>query len=739
MNDLAFQIPSALLWTGAAATAVLIWFASVLYRRGMPSHRLATLLVLRILFFVTLVFLVARPVWTSPTQDELQRNHVALLIDSSQSMALHEGDRTRYEQAVAFARETLLPIVDQSRLRICPMLFASDAREASGAEIAAALPDGTATNLGRAIVRSILTDEPPLVAIAFTDGIVTEVRDNSRAVAALVTHSVPFVGVGFGSRTGGRVLRLDAIDAPAIVEPGQQFRVTARLHAIGESTPEFELLLIRDGQLADRKSIARATGPRTWTESFDVSADTDGLHTYAVRVMPPADPSLVVSNAEASALVRIVSSSEIRVLYVQGGLTWDYKFVHIALSRDPTIRLSGLSRTASTSKFFENVQDDVDLVDGFPSTIEKLGEFRVVVLSNLRPGDLTPHQQDLLARFCGELGGGVLMIGGPQTFNASWRDSRLEQLLPVRFAVLPRLGSNQPFRVQPTELALDHPVFQIADDTPAPVAWSNLPQFTNRAIVDSVKPAADIWLESGQGRGERGRPVVMATQRYGSGIASVICMQNFWRWRLARESDTAHFDRFWSQLFRYLAEAGRETFTLTLANPQPAPGDEIQLLIEHQSAAGDTPAASRRVRLSVQDANRRDILDKAIELDTDQQTTATFTSDASGTFTATLRSTGGTLLASRTLEVRDAAIELAATARNMDTLRQFAAISRGMAIEVENCSGLADMLQEYLQPEVPLRQEVAHALPAGTNGWILTLLIALISTEWICRKRWGML
>jgi len=38
-------------------------------------------------------------------------------------------------------------------------------------------------------------------------------------------------------------------------------------------------------------------------------------------------------------------------------------------------------------------------------------------------------QQEVLARFCGELGGGVLLLGGAATFDGSWQNSRLEQLL----------------------------------------------------------------------------------------------------------------------------------------------------------------------------------------------------------------------------------------------------------------------------------------------------------------------
>ena len=73
-------------------------------------------------------------------------------------------------------------------------------------------------------------------------------------------------------------------------------------------------------------------------------------------------------------------------------------------------------------------------MNGFPNSLEELAPFRVLILSNLRPSDLTPAQQEILARFCGEMGGGLLLIGGQATFDVSWQSSRLEQLLPVVFA-----------------------------------------------------------------------------------------------------------------------------------------------------------------------------------------------------------------------------------------------------------------------------------------------------------------
>src|SRR5207237_9471133 len=172
-------------------------------------------------------------------------------------------------------------------------------------------------------------------------------------------------------------------------------------------------------------------------------------------------------NAIGTAAVRISAEKELRVRYVQGALTWDYKFVTLALRNDPSMKLTGLTRTSKQSVFRQNVESAGELLNGFPTSLEEMAPFRVIVLSNLKPIDLTPAQQELLARFCSELGGGVLMIGGPATFDFSWQGSRLEQLLPVVFAAnLGVQGLDRPFGLQLTESSLQNPVFQVTDNRP---------------------------------------------------------------------------------------------------------------------------------------------------------------------------------------------------------------------------------------------------------------------------------
>src|SRR5439155_15700171 len=312
-----------------------------------------------------------------------------------------------------------------------------------------------------------------------------------------------------------------------------------------EEMPSFDLLLFPDGQVQQKKSVSPGKGSRSWLENFVLSEEKPSSHNYTVQLLSPELPNVKCVNALATTTVRISDEKDLRLLYIQGALTWDYKFISMALRNDPTIKLTGLTRTSKQSVFRQNVETAGELMNGFPNSLEELAPFRVLVLSNLRPSDLTPAQQEVLARFCGEMGGGLLLIGGQATFDSSWQSSRLEQLLPVVFAANTGVqGLDRPFRVQLTDDALQHPVFQVADNRPAREIWAQLPTFTQYGRVDAAKPGAQVWALHQSDDGPRGRRILMASQHYGAGLSAVLCIQNFWRWRLSKDSEPQQFDRF---------------------------------------------------------------------------------------------------------------------------------------------------------------------------------------------------
>ena len=722
----------------AAALAFAVWRQR---RRGLATRRIVALATLRGIALLVLVFLAARPIWMTHEPLGGATRPVMVLMDRSESMSLGDLDANRYQQAMGFLRERLLPALRTANLPVQAMLFDQDAEPADGAKLSLVSPKGKRTNLGGAIAQALgNAAQPPLAVIALTDGIVNESADNTRALTALVDARVPFIGVGFGSDQGVRTLALREVEAPSTVSTKTAFSIAAQLEMINtEEMPGFELLLFRDGQLQQKRNVLPGKGSRTWLESFPVTEDKQGVHNYAVQMLPPNVPGLKCVNMLANTSVRVSDERELRVLYIQGALTWDYKFVSLALRKDQTIKLTGLTRTSKQSVFRQNVESAGELMNGFPTSLEELAPFRVVVLSNLRPTDLTPAQQEVLARFCGELGGGVLMIGGPTTFDGSWQSSRLEQLLPVVFSSNRGVqGLDRPFRLQLTEDAIQHPVFQIADGRAMQEAWAQLPTFTQYGRVDAAKPGAQVWAVHQTDEGPQGRRILMASQRYGAGLSAVVCIQNFWRWRLARDSEPQQFDRFWRQLFRFLSEVGRQDVSIHLADQELHPQMDVHVVLEKQPNPKSVTDTNRKFFVRVENGQKKVLYEETVELEASRPVDFRFRAEQADIYTVTVSDGMKVPIATRPFEIRDINVEFQDTARNMETLQQWASISDGLAVRVEDCRDAADLVAQIKAKIEQVRHGKQMRRPAGVNGWLLALVLGCLGSEWLLRKRWGM-
>jgi uncharacterized membrane protein len=735
-----FEFPQG--WLFALPLGLALAFAIWRQRRaGVATRRIAGLGALRAMALLVLVFLAARPIWMTWEPPASATRSVMLLMDRSQSMSLEEHDMSRYQQALGFLRERLLPALRAASLPVQAMLFDQGVEVADGPKLASATPNGKRTNLGGAVAQALDTSaQPPLAVIALTDGIVNESADNTHALTALVDARVPFIGVGFGSDQGVRTLSLREVEAPSIVSTKTAFSIAAQLEMINaDDMPAFDLLLFRDGQMSQKRTVLPGKGSRTWLESFPVTEEKQGVHNYAVQLLPPSLPGLKCVNMLANTAVRISDEKELRVLYIQGALTWDYKFISLALRNDQTIKMTGLTRTSKQSVFRQNVESAGELMNGFPTSLEELAPFRVVVLSNLRPTDLTPAQQEVLARFCGELGGGVLMIGGPATFDTSWQSSRLEQLLPVVFSVNRGvLGLDRPFRMELTQDALQHPVFQIADNRGMREAWAQLPTFTQYGRVDAAKPGASVWAVHQTDEGPQGRRILMASQRYGAGLSAVVCIQNFWRWRLAKDSEPQQFDRFWRQLFRFLSEVGRQDVAIHLADQELHPQMDVQVVLEKQPNPKNITDPNRKFFVRVEDGQKKLLHEATVELESGRPVDFRFHADKADIYTVTVSDAMKVPIATRPIEIRDVNVEFQDTARNMETLQQWASVSDGLAVKVEDCRDAADLVAQIKAKIEQVRHGKPMRQPIGVNGWLLTLVLGCLGSEWLLRKRWGL-
>jgi len=85
-----------------------------------------------------------------------------------------------------------------------------------------------------------------------------------------------------------------------------------------------------------------------------------------------------------------------------------------------------------------NVDPEITGVEQFPRSLIELQNYDAVILANVPrgAGGLGDEQEKMLAAYVHDMGGGLVMIGGEDSFGAGgWQGSRLEEVLPVNMDI----------------------------------------------------------------------------------------------------------------------------------------------------------------------------------------------------------------------------------------------------------------------------------------------------------------
>ncbi len=230
----------------------------------------------------------------------------------------------------------------------------------------------------------------------------------------------------------------------------------------------------------------------------------------------------------------------------------------------------------------------------------------------------------------------------------------------------------------------------------------------------------------------------MASQRYGAGLSAVISIQNFWRWRLAKDSEPSQFDRFWRQLFRFLSESSRQDVMIHLADQNLQPQTDIHLLLEKQPNPKNLTNVNQKFVVRVEDEQKKPILEQTLELAPGRAVDASFRAEKAGLYNVTVQDMAKQPVATRTIEVRDINVEFQNTARDMETLRQWAALSDGLALKAEECDDTGAVIEQIKSKVEQIRRGKAMRQPVGVNGWMMASVLGCLGAEWVLRKKWGL-
>ena len=345
--------------------------------------------------------------------------------------------------------------------------------------------------------------------------------------------------------------------------------------------------------------------------------------------------------------------------------------------------------------------------------------------------------------FVAERGGGLLVVGARSFAQRGLAGTPLEDVLPVELderhgALIPAaLGTGASAAINKvivTPEGLLHPAMRIGDSAEATRRlWSALPPLAGAAPLGGARPGAAVMAVASSAAG--GVFPVVAAQRYGRGRSMVFAGEASWRWKMLLASSDRSYEFFWRQAARWMAGAAADP--VTIAVPESAGvSDEVAIAVEVRDAAfAPVDAAEVEATLTVPGGQRRAIRMRRADRAPGQYV-ARVRAEGPGAYRVDVDARRGDVRLGRALQwfyVGGVDREFADPRLNEPWLRRVARASGGRYVRAADASRIAGWLQEATpQQAAPERRDLWH------EPWAFAVIVALLSGEWVLRRRWGL-
>jgi len=537
-------------------------FYQVVYR-FLGAGRVAALMTLRSLALIVLLALLFRPVLAVlPTG--VRKPLLLMLIDGSKSMSVQDAKNapTRYEDVI----ETCEVGAPAAERRFTPKYYLFDAalRAVEGIDdLLSRQPDGDATNLTLALQEAVTRHpNPDIFAICLlTDGNHNGPGDPVKAAKAL---GVPLftIGVGTEEMRSDKLqdISIAAVDAPDETVANNICAIKAHIASEGLANRTIEVLLKDGPQQLDRQTLVLSDAQKIQGVDLSYTPTTTGRKKLTISV--PVDPAELISENNAHDVRLLVTDPQIKVLYIEGAVRPEFKFLRRYLGTDPNLELATLI-LVRPPLFTAGGTVGGKPLSGFPKTAEAFKAFDVFIIGDLDRSYLSKEQMEALAETV-KSGKGLLMIGGTATLGpGGYGGTLVEQMLPVTVGQRSKYRQEAtPFVPRLTAEGKAHPIFSglapfFGDVGATTQASGTVPPLQGCVVVDAAKPGAAVLAEH-PSRQRNDKPlIVMAVQSYGSGRTGVFAADTTWRWYMFRRAlgMESPYHRFWGQTVRWLANS----------------------------------------------------------------------------------------------------------------------------------------------------------------------------------------
>jgi hypothetical protein len=572
-----------------ATIAFAWWSYSGLSRLEKPTR--VVLSSLRWLAIVTCVVLLFQPAFET-TKYRKTRNQVHVLIDDSASMARKDrypapeqneslqqwtggtelGSLTR-AQLVQLVLEDDKGLLPQLRETHDVRLFRLDGKATAIRSTSELTSRGNRTALGNGLEQHLqsATGANLDAVIVVSDGRNNAGLDPIEVASNYGLRGIAVHTIGVGDPEPPRNAWLVGPPGPkeALREEQVGFDVTLRAEGLAGERARVELHGSRDGgpfvPLATANDVLPAPGESTKlriSHAFEEAGDWTLKFSLA-----PLDEESQLDDNEDVRFLR-VNDERIRVLFLDDKPRWEYRYVKNALKRvDPSIEMQAVLFDASP-RFEQEHSADLRPLQDLPRTQKEMLEYHVILIGDVPPERIAASEEgrrewlEMLVQFV-EFGGGVGFLFGDAAMPERYRNTLLQDLLPVVLEDPTWLANNPPPRDKPFQARLENPLspheILLLQRDPAfnRKLWEQgLPGFYVYHPVQRAKPGATVLLRHPTDRNAYGNRPLAVVAPFPRGTTFFLATDETWRWRDPYAE--LYMDAFWRNVVRYLARGRLE-------------------------------------------------------------------------------------------------------------------------------------------------------------------------------------
>ena len=345
---------------------------------------------------------------------------LAILLLLALSLAGLTLIRPTHEQYVVLAIDRSLSVGEESQKEVDA--FLKQALASQGANRAAFLPFGAepgtvadrppqgeaaierqGTNL-EAVIEAAAASAPPSYVpriVLVTDGNQTD----GDALRAALRAETPIDTIPLKTRSDPEV-QVSRVGVPAQVREGEPFYVEVAIDANHDDEGMIEVYRGAHKVVGERRKLKKGENRLR----FQQSIVDERLAQYTVRISGLSSDTLLDNNAESGL---VFTAGKPRVLLIES---------------DPN-----LGQHFAWAMQEEEIQVDVRPPQGMPDGLADLQNYELVMLSNVPATALSQRQMEIVRTYVQDLGGGLMMLGGEQSFGlGGYYKTVLEEILPVR-------------------------------------------------------------------------------------------------------------------------------------------------------------------------------------------------------------------------------------------------------------------------------------------------------------------